>query len=528
MDVLLNEILYDPVGADGGYEFVDLAGAAGTAEDHALAGWVLETGNGSTGEWRVAWTGSAADRLAGGLFVIGESAVDPRPHVVVDLDLQNGPDACRLRSPAGEIDVIGWGAPLPAGFFEGAPAEDVAGASLARLPDGRDTHDNAADVRAAAPTPGDYNAPASLVVVERLELPTPDHPPGAPWTFRAWLRNAGREAWAGDVAVTCGLHPGEALLRFEVDPGSPLGPGETIQRAQEAWPPSGVHVPRAQPPDGPSGAAWRGLGEDLVLSEVLSHPRPDDVEWVELLVAGTSSVDLAAVELRDAAGSGGALGGVIRPGSFAIVAPDTSGFRDRWRIPGDAILVKLTPWPALNHTGSGDEVAERVEARLSGIEGDGGPVALAVAALPGGAEAGVSWERISRSLPGDALGSWAPSLDSGGATPGRPNSRPADRRIPDESGSLVVSPRSFRPERDGGALVIVRAGAATPSCAITVHDAAGVRIASLASWNAADGERRAVWDGRRSSGEPAPLGLYVVCARVPGHPNRCAPVVLAR
>ena len=111
MDVLLNEVLYDPEGSDGGYEFVEIAARPGAAADAGLAGWTLETGNGADGAWRVAWVGAAGDRLQGGLFVIGESGVDPRPHAVADLDLQNGPDACRLRAPSGDTDVLGWAKP---------------------------------------------------------------------------------------------------------------------------------------------------------------------------------------------------------------------------------------------------------------------------------------------------------------------------------------------------------------------------------------------------------------------------------
>ena len=38
--------------------------------------------------------------------------MEPEPDVIVELNLQNGPDACRLRGPTGESDRLGWGEPL--------------------------------------------------------------------------------------------------------------------------------------------------------------------------------------------------------------------------------------------------------------------------------------------------------------------------------------------------------------------------------------------------------------------------------
>ena len=528
MQILLNEVLYDPAGADGGYEFVELAAAPGAAADASLAGWRLETGNGSTGEWRVAWTGAAGDRLAAGLFVIGESAVDPRPDVVTDLDLQNGPDACRLVSPQGEIDVLGWGAPLPDPFFEGAAAADVSGDSLARLPDGVDTNDNTLDFRAASPSPGDFNAPASLVLVEDVQLPSAGLPAGDAWTFRATLRNAGRDAWWGEAGVGCVLHPEETLARFVVEEAEALTPGARMERAFVAWPPPGVHLPRAEPSGPTADAPWFGEGQDLIVSEAMSHPEPDDPEWVELENVGRQPVDLGTLELRDAAGAGGSLRGALDPGAFAVVVRDTSGFVARWGRPGGVVLVALSGFPALNHTGPPQDVAERVELRWSrDLRAAGNAEPLDIGALPGGAASGVSWERVSLALPGNRPESWAPSLDSRGGTPGRANSRPADRPVDLGTAALVAEPRTFRPGRDGGALFVLRTRKGAARGELTVHDSAGRQVVSLLPWSSGDTEQRAVWDGRETGGDPAPPGLYVVCARGAGIGAARTTVVLA-
>jgi hypothetical protein len=138
------------------------------------------------------------------------------------------------------------------------------------------------------------------------------------------------------------------------------------------------------------------------------------------------------------------------------------------------------------------------------------------ASLPGGAAEGVSWERVSRRLPGDALSSWTPSADPDGATPGRPNSTLGDLDIaPPAPGLLAVHPSPFRVRADGAALVVLRPGRPTGSCRIAVYDSYGERVSDLSPWAVGD-EHRAVWNGRDASNRLAPLGLYLIVAEAPG------------
>ncbi|MGH2569639.1 MAG: hypothetical protein ACRDGR_00345, partial [bacterium] len=288
--VVLNEVLYDPDGADTGHEFVELGASLGGDPDAPLAGWILETGNGARpGEWTVAWVGGAADRLRGGLFVVGEDGVEPRPDAIADLDLQNGPDACRLRGPAGQEDRLGWGEPLDASFREGAPAEDATGLALARLPDGLDTDDNARDFRAVAATPGEWNAPEHALVVEEFAEPPADRDGALPWTFAWTVRNAGRVAGPARVRALCGVHPEEVLASAD---GGMLTPGAATRLVAAASAPPGVHLPSSDPPAGGDAAVWRSPGADLLVSEVLNRPRSGGTEWVEILALAALSIDL--------------------------------------------------------------------------------------------------------------------------------------------------------------------------------------------------------------------------------------------
>ncbi|HMB71440.1 MAG TPA: hypothetical protein VKU85_19180, partial [bacterium] len=225
MQAVLNEVYYDPAGADGGYEFVEIVVAEGAATPLPLAGWRLETGNGATpGQWRLAWEGDDRDTLTAAPLVLGESGVEPPPWVVLDLDLQNGPDACRLVAPDGSADVLGWGEELDPLLREGRAAPDVpSGRSLARRPDGLDTQDNQRDFTAADPSPGAFNSPDREWVVLSTDWPPQELEPGASWEFRFTVRNTGRQAWTEPLLVDCAVHPGELLASASPEPA--LAPG---------------------------------------------------------------------------------------------------------------------------------------------------------------------------------------------------------------------------------------------------------------------------------------------------------------
>jgi len=154
---LLSEVYYDAVGVDDGQSFVELYGAPGSS----LAGLVIEGVNGTGGTITHTLPLSGVFG-ADGLFVLADrtsagTTLVADADLLLDFDLQNGPDSVRLRSAAGVLDALGYGVFAAGEIFagEGTPALDpVAGLSVARLFANLDTDDNATDFVAGAPTPG--------------------------------------------------------------------------------------------------------------------------------------------------------------------------------------------------------------------------------------------------------------------------------------------------------------------------------------------------------------------------------------
>jgi hypothetical protein len=154
---VISEVFYDAVGADDGQSFIELYGAPGASLD----GLVLEGVNGADGAVTHTLTLSGSFG-ADGLFVLADRTSAGTTQVadadlLLDFDLQNGPDAVVLRGAAGVLDALGYGvfAPGEVNAGEGAAAVDpAAGQSVARWFANVDSNDNAADFAAGAPSPG--------------------------------------------------------------------------------------------------------------------------------------------------------------------------------------------------------------------------------------------------------------------------------------------------------------------------------------------------------------------------------------
>lgn len=162
---LISEVFYDAIGSDDGRGFVELYGTPGTSLD----GLRLESMNGDGGAVAARLTLSGTFG-ADGLFVVADRRADGTTDIVaadllLDFDLQNGPDSLVLSSATGVLDAVGYGIFDASQVFagEGAPAPDgPAGSSLARRFANVDSGDNAADfVEQAAPTPG--SAPIAAI-----------------------------------------------------------------------------------------------------------------------------------------------------------------------------------------------------------------------------------------------------------------------------------------------------------------------------------------------------------------------------
>jgi len=466
---ILAEVLYDAAGDDSGREFVELFNPGSATA--SLAGLRIEAGDGAgPGRWSLRWTGAALDTIPpGARFVIGGALVTPAPERIATLDLQNGPDAVRLVWPDGATEVLGYGMPLAAEYFCGAPASDApAGLSLARIPDGADHGSNAADFVPSVPSPGAPNQVAlDLACVRGSLVLSPEQPAvGVPSRLACTIENRGTAFLNAGAAVLAVSEAGAELARA---PAPAIAAGESARVAIELPALSaGRHALEARVAlDGDQRAAndtdtlaIRVGAGPLEITEIQFHPAAGEGEWVEVR-ARESGVELEQFTLSDRSGARAALPATspaIGPGDFALLAQDRAALLAHF---GGALdssrVLEVSPWDALNNSDGDSGTADAVVLRGT----DGLPcdrVEYSARGVPAG-------EPIELS----ALG-WGLDSDPGG-TPLAPPREP-----PPQPERFRVTPRRIRAGMTptlGWALPWPRA-----RLSVQIFDLAGRRISS--------------------------------------------------
>lgn len=494
--LLLNEVLYDPEGADGDLEFVELIAAG--PESLVLADVRLEFCNGATpGAWARLWTGPL--RLApGALFLIGEPAV-PGADVQLDLDLQNGPEALRLCAGDAVLDLLGYGEALDPSLYEAWPAADPSGFSLARQPDGVDTDQNALDWFAALPTPGALNQPPFRATLEAVTPPWLPLAPGAPCSLRVAAVNSGSEAWPAPLVLAVdglarGSLPiaaaGERASALLVLPGLPAG---------EALLALALLDPAGGPMDSVALPLRVGLGA-LAIDEVLFAPAVGGSEWVECR-ARLALDGLADFTLADLGGTRGRFRPPpLAPGERLLLCADREATLAAHPGLDPARVLALSPWPSLANSGE----AEAAPGWTDGLRLDSADARCADALLYRGnwiPERGFSIERLT-DFPSAGLAPWAASPV--GSTPLTGTAAPA----PALAAGLRLAPNPFDPERER---LWVDLRAPGEALQLRIFDAAGREVQRLEG-SLAGGLARLVWDGCDARGSRLADGAYPVLA----------------
>jgi hypothetical protein len=512
--LVINELYYDHPGSDDGYEFVEIMNVSDAAV--SLEGLEIQFHNGTGVGWEVLWSAGWGDVAPGGLFVVGGRFVTPAPDAVAGFSLQNGPDAVRLSLDGVSSDLLAYGSLDDEAYAEGQSAAGVgAGFSLARMPDGDDSDDNAADFSAADPSPGRFNVArfdAGIAVagptqrsaaigadgVERLELQLTNHgqheiaPASAALSLRdstgsattplAQAQNAtalppgGGEVIELTVALSPGYHWLLVQIRFEAD-----------ERRQN----DSLTLLR------------RVGGPVLLVSEILCAPADGCPQFVELFNAGPSTVDIGGFKLRDRSHALSTVtSGTVRipAGGYLAVTPDaTSLIRCYPGAPAGGVIEHGGTWPTLNRSGSGGVADSVVVADALGLTVEG------VCYPPVGSEfTGRSLERVDL-YPGRSTQTWVLSPDPTGASPGRGGGR--SLFDPPAPGSMEVTPRTFSPWNGETMAVSVDAPPGT-RVIVSVYDVEGRRLAELGAAIAFPAVF--VWDGRHSGGRRLVPGLYLV------------------
>lgn len=515
-EVVINEVLYDPAGADAGREFVEIMNCG--REGVLLSGWVLETGNGANpDDWTGEWIGGDFDYLEpGGILVVGEDEVMPPPDVVTSLDLQNGPDGVRLTDGTAVVDVVGWGEPLFGEYYEGAPAEDVSsGTSLARIPDCYDLDDNSHDfMPCKVPTPGARNAPEHDLALCLHRPGQMIFDPEEAVSLSCVVRNVGSFSTEGYAPVLKLFIDGgddpvsSASLERVIAPRDSLKVEATWRDARRGYHLALVEIcfePDTNPGNDAQVTTFAvgSPGGLVAVNEIMHSPAEGGTEWVELVNVSQETLSLASWGLGDdeerhpfrrpeRADSTC----VVAPGGFVVVAKAAELLGDT----GGSPVVETDGWEAL----SADDTVVLTDRFQT-------PIDVVVYEKQWGGGKAVSLERVRPDMPSDDRNNWGGCVGAQGSTPGRENSIFTEA-LP-SGGKISVAPNPFTPDGDGEndrAVIGFDLPVARATARLSVFDLKGRRRATLMDHVDVAGRGEFLWDGTGADGALLPTGLYVL------------------
>jgi hypothetical protein len=513
--VVVNEVLYDPQGKDTGLEFVELFNLSPATV--CLEGWTFETGNGAyEGRWSHEWTGTETDSIAaGGFFVIGEELVAPAPDVVTALDLQNGPDACRLTSPGSDRDIVGWGELAYGEYYEGAPAERASsGSSIGRDPDGSDSDGNYDDFRVLhTPSPGDYNHPPFDLAVEKAGLSRYTSTSGTDIDIVCRLVNDGTEACTG-TTVCAAL----ASLLDSVYVPDRIGPCEEVKAVVRLpHPGEGLHAIQVW--------HWHRLDRwhtndslatsivlkppPVVINEVMFKPVGTECEWIEVFAHAATDVNIRNWTLEDYRGTRRTLTGedlVLSQGDMLVLVEDEEVFAlAHPDLHSGGFLRPRGGWPTLNDVDGPLNFADMIVVRDAH-----GTAVDSIAYRTRWSQPGVSFERIDPRGPSSGSSNWSPHYGSSGGSPGRANS--VSFHLPGKGEILTLSPSAFSPDGDGRDDLLAAAVRLREPCLVrlTVFDLKGRPVVRLIDGEVVETSRTTFWDGKGENGKRHATGAYLV------------------
>jgi len=241
----------------------------------------------------------------------------------------------------------------------------------------------------------------------------------------------------------------------------------------------------------------------LVINEIMYSPAANQPEWIELYNPSLDAINLSGWSFSDSDSSAPVLISdrhlEISPGAFMVLAPD-SLILNFFDIDLEQIL-PTTKWPVLNN--------DQDQVFLFDISGN--IIDYLHYRKSWGGGSGVSLERIHYGLASNDSSNWGSCVDWAGGTPGRQNSIFVDV-LPTEE-ELWIEPNPFSPDSDGRddvTIISFKLPFNQSRIQIKIYDIRGRLIRHLLNNQPAGVEGAVIWDGKDDAGNICRMGIYIV------------------
>ncbi len=499
-DIVINELMYDPIDADTGFEWIELYNNGSTTVN--LAGAKIQRA-GTTFETAFTFPGFL---LRPGRYVlVGEQQVTQAVFTVT-LQFQNGgssTDGVRYISPdESYTDTVLYDSPNSSYLFDdtGIPgtgfAEDVsAGYSLARKWDGVDSNDCSVDfIAEASPTPGYANHVDCDFALSNPRV----YQDNANWMLSVWVVNRSDVSPGFTLKLLVNLD-GQACQALDLNPIAAQDSTE-LTAALPIYDTDNHLISlelQVQDDSNPLNNSWsyalvQSNPTMPIINEVMYDPQPGHPEWIELYIGQpyTSELDY---ELFDNVGNSGDFSLPAGASGYIILCTHRDIFLTAFPECAQSTVLELSSWPQLNNTGD-SIIIKSANATIDSVSYAGDSY-----------HRGISLERSNL----DTVVSWRYSLDPSGATPGRQNSIdiPPDVTF---SGRIHLEGSPLHPISGASLRLYYQLPDPASKLNCQVYDLQGRKQRSLAV-NITIGQTGYIeWDGADNHGKYVPRGLYII------------------
>jgi len=492
--IVINEVCYDPVGSDDGFEWIELFNNGNSSEQ--LEGAKIVSGGAS---FTLQYTIPFFELRPGRYLLIGGSSV-PNAQLIYNFSFQNGgseTDGICYISPDGiYTDTVLYDSPntnqliddtnYPGIYF--AP-DVIAGNSLARIIDGLDTNNCAIDFIAEAnPTPGLPNRRHCDYAFGQYNF---NYDYGFA-EIDLWLKNL--SSITPLISAELSVMQNDDLLAQQIISPIPALDSLWVNLAFYCNNyPLILKLNLTDDPDSTNNILLIPINPDLeqgiYINEYLANPETNNQEWIELYCGIKQRGDYY---IEDSSNS-----------KIRFSLPENSGYYVICQYPEELLIrypdcpigsvILAESWTFLNN--SGDLLVLKNESTtLDSISYTGEEILK-----------GISRERVLS----DSTVFWQNCYNEIGGTPGLPNSILPQTELPD-LGKVTLSGSPCNAKAGEKITLAYNFPAETNRISCRIFDLSGRKICTIADYSLVNASGFVHWNGCKQDGTFAPRGLYII------------------
>jgi hypothetical protein len=257
---------------------------------------------------------------------------------------------------------------------------------------------------------------------------------------------------------------------------------------------------------------------DVVINEVLSHPKAGGVPFVELYNRSDKIIELSNLWLNRTLPSGGldagfpitSIGRQLFPGEFLVLTSSQKKVCDFYNCQEDGKFAEMSNFPSLPNASGNVLLVNRAGMMIDSMNYSEKKHDVTIKDA-----AGVSFERVNPDWSSTEISNWhSCASDAGYATPGYKNSQYRDLSDnPNTKKSFWLEKDSFTPDNDGqDDLLLIHYKVADNgySATVAIYDAAGRKVKQLTNNALLGTEGVLTWNGITDNDKLANTGVYVI------------------